>query len=143
MNLEELSTTNGCIVTKNPPSFYYDSGLESEEDMKKPVDISVDHDYFISYLELVYDDIIYYRGDKVERYYCSAHTEIKIHNFDLDFKFILYRNTINNTYYTETDPEIGPQQYPEDTGGDLNYYFLTDLLKLLFFNPPIYEDICY
>ena len=143
MNLEELNTVEGCVVVKNPASFYYDSGLESEEDMKKPVDISVDHACFISYLELLYDDIIYYRGDRVERYYCNAHTEIKIHNFRMDFKFMLYRNTVNNTYYTETDLEIGPQEYPEDTGGTLNYYFLTDLLNLVFFNPPKYEDICY
>ena len=143
MNLEELNTTEGCIVTKNPPSFYYDSGLEPEEDMKKPIDISVDHNCFISYLELLYDGIIHYRGDRVERYYCNAHTEIKIHNFRMDFKFMLYRNIVNNTYYTETDLEIGPQEYPEDTGGTLNYYFLTDLLNLIFFNPPKYEDICY
>jgi len=143
MNLEELNTSEGSIVTKNPPSFYYDSGLESEEDMKKPIDITIDHECFISYLELLYDGIIHYRGDQVESYYCNAHTEIKIHNFRMDFKFILYRNIVNNTYYTETDLEIGPQEYPEDTGGTLNYYFLTDLLKLVFFNPPRYEDICY
>ena len=143
MNLEELNTSEGGIVTKNPPSFYYDSGLESEEDIKKPVDITIDHNCFISYLELLYDGIICYRGDQVESYYCNAHTEIKIHNFRMDFKFMLYRNIANNTYYTETDLEIGPQEYPEDTGGTLNYYFLTDLLKLVFFNPPRYEDICY
>ena len=143
MNLEELSTAEGCIVIKNPPSFYYDSGLETQEDMRKPVDIVIDHDCFVSYLELRYDDVICYRGDQVERYYCNAHTEIKIHNFRMDFKFMLYRNIVNNTYYTETDLEIGPQEYPEDTGGTLNYYFLTDLLKLVFFNPPRYEDICY
>ena len=143
MNLEELSNTAGCIVTKNPPSFYYDSGLESEEDMKKPIDLTIDHVCFISYLELIYDDIIYHRGDRVERYYCNAYTEFKEHNFKMDFKFILYKNTVNNTFYTETDPEIGPQRYPEDTGGTLNYYFLEDLMKMIFFNPPVYEDICY
>ena len=104
MNLEELSNTADCIVTKNPPSFYYDSGLESEEDTKNPVDLTIDHVCFISYLELIYDDIIYHRGDRVERYYCNAYTEIKEHNFKMDFKFILYKNTVNNTFYTETDP---------------------------------------
>ena len=143
MNLQKLSTTDGCIVTKNPPSFYYDSGLETEDDMKKPVDITIDHICFISYLELLYDGIIRYRGDLVERYYCNAYTEFKEHNFKMDFKFMLFRNTLNNTYYTENDPYTGPQQYPEDSEGSLNYYFLTDLLKLIFFNPPVYEDICY
>ena len=31
MNLDDLNTIHNCIVTKNPPSFYYDSGLETEE----------------------------------------------------------------------------------------------------------------
>jgi len=143
MNLEELSTTEGCIITKNPPSFYYDSGLEIEEDTKKPVDLTIDHICFISYLELAYEGEIYHRGDRVDCYHCNAYTEFKEHNFKMDFQFTLYRNIINNTYYTETDPELGPQQYPEDTGGSLNYYFLTDLLRMVFFNPPTYEDICY
>ena len=40
MNLDELNTTTGSIVTKNPPSFYYDSGLETEEDMKRISDLN-------------------------------------------------------------------------------------------------------
>lgn len=143
MNLEDLNSTQGCIVTKNPPSFYYDSGLETEEEMSKPIDITIDHICFISYLELLYTGSFYHRGDAVECYDCNAYTEFKEHNFKMEFKFTLFRNTINNTYYTEDDPEIGPQEYPQDTGGTLNYYFLKDLLKLVFFNPPTYEDICY
>ena len=143
MNLDELNTTTGSIVTKNPPSFYYDSGLETEEDMKKPVDLKIDNSCFFSYLELLYIGNIYHRGQPVECYHCNAHTEVKVYNFKLDFRFILYKNTVNNTYYTETDPEIGPQEYPEDTEGKLNYYFLSDLLKMVFFNAPVYEDICY
>tara|TARA_R110001592_G_scaffold353360_1_gene652121 strand:+ start:1351 stop:1782 length:432 start_codon:yes stop_codon:yes gene_type:complete len=143
MHLDELSTTSGCIVTKNPLSFYFDSGLETEDDMKKPVDLTIDHSCFVSYLEFSYTGNTYYRGESVECYQCNAHTEIKVHNFKIDFMFTLYRNTVNNTYYTETDPELGPQEYPEDTGGSLNYYFLPDLLKMVFFIPPSYEDIYY
>lgn len=140
MNLNDL---HNCIVTKEPPSFYYDSGLETEEDMKKPIQLTIEHDCFISFLEILYDGIVVYRGDNSERYYCNAYTEIKEYNYRTDFKFSFYRNKANNTYYTETDPENGPQKYPEDTGGIRNYYFLQELLPMLFFNCPTYEDIYY
>ena len=133
MNIDDLNTIHNCIVTKTPPSFYYDSGLEPEEDIKKPVNLTIDHECFISYLEILYDGIVVYRGDTSERYYCSAYTEIKEHNYKMDFKFTFYRNITNNTYYTESDPENGPQRYPEDTSGTKNYYFLPELLKNVIF----------
>ena len=143
MNIDDLNTIHNCVVTKTPPSFYYDSGLETEEDIKKPVNLTIDHECFISYLEILYDGIVVYRGDTSERYYCNAYTEFKEYNYRTDFTFTFYRNITNNTYYTESDPENGPQRYPEDTNGTKNYYFLPEMLKMLFFNPPTYEDMYY
>ena len=55
----------------------------------------------------------------------------------------MYRNIVNNTYYVDNDEENIFLQYPVDFGATIDFYFLDDILKLLFFNPPKYEQIYY
>lgn len=141
MNLDSLTSTEDCIVTKNEPSFYYDSGLE--EDLKKPIEITIQHDEFQSVFDCIYDGIIIYRGDTLERYYCKSYIQGTEVPYCLDFKFTMYRNVVNNTYYVDNDEENIFLQYPVDFGATIDFYFLDDILKLLFFNPPRYEQIYY
>ena len=141
MNFDYFSNTDDCIVTKNPPAFYYDSGLE--EDLKQEIEIVIEHDEFQSVFDCVYDGIIIYRGDTLERYYCKSYIQGKEISYCLDFKFIFYRNIANNTYYVDNDEENILLQYPTDFGGTIDYYFLDDILKLLFFNAPRFEHIYY
>lgn len=141
MNLGTFSNTDDCFITKNPPSFYYDSGLE--EDLKQDVEVVIEHDEFQSVFNCIYDGIIIFRGDTLERYYCKSYIQGKENLYCLDFKFIFYRNTINNTYYVDNDEENILLQYPTDFGGTIDYYFLDDILALLFFNPPRFEHIYY
>ena len=141
MNLDNFTNTDICFVTKNPPAFYYDSGLE--EDLKQEIEIVIEHDEFQSVFDCVYDGIIIYRGDTLERYYCKSYIHGKEISYCLDFKFIFYRNIANNTYYVDNDEENILLQYPTDFGGTIDYYFLDDILKLLFFNPPRFEHIYY
>ena len=141
MNLDNFANTDNCFVTKNPPAFYYDSGLE--EDLKQEIEIVIEHDEFQSVFNCIYDGIIIYRGDTLERYYCKSYIQGKELLYCLDFKFIFYRNIVNNTYYVDNDQENILLQYPTDFGGTIDYYFLDDILKLLFFNPPRFEHIYY
>jgi hypothetical protein len=141
MNLDNLTNTEGCIVTKNEPSFYYDSGLEP--DLKKPIEITILHDDFQSVFDCVYDCIIIFRGDTLERYYCKSYIQGRDLTYCLDFKFTMYRNIVNNTYYVDNDEENILLQYPTDFGGTVDYYFIDDILTLLFFNPPRFEQIYY
>ena len=97
MNLDNLTSTEDCIVTKNEPSFYYDSGLE--EDLKKPIEITIQHDEFQSVFDCIYDGIIIYRGDTLERYYCKSYIQGTEVPYCLDFKFTIFTLitfTLNN-----------------------------------------------
>ena len=59
MNLGTFSNTDDCFITKNPPSFYYDSGLE--EDLKQDVEVVIEHDEFQSVFNCIYDGIIIWK----------------------------------------------------------------------------------
>lgn len=141
MNLEQQSGTDGCIVQKNPPSFYYDSGLE--DNIYQDVQVSIDHELFESVCTFRFTGEINHHFDDMEKYQCCAYTVGKDAAYRLDFRFTLYKSKTNNTYYVDNDEVNRFLQYPTDFGGTIDYYFIDNILPLLFFLPPKYEDICY
>ena len=141
MNLEQQSGTEGCIVKKNPPSFYYDSGLE--DNIFQNVEVSIEHELFESVCTMRFVGEVNHHFDDMEKYLCSAYTYGKDYTYRVDFKFTLYKSKTNNTYYVDNDDENRFLRYPTDFGATIDYYFLDNILPLLFFQPPTFEEICY
>lgn len=140
MNLDEVFQIDDFIIEKEPPAFYYDSGLD---DVYQNVKIKLENDTFISVFNCKYEGDVFLRGDSLEKYNCYSFIEIKEHNLRYDFNFCIMKNMVNNTYFVETSEEHTFLQFPMDNEGVLDYYFINDILKILFFNVPSYEDLYY
>jgi hypothetical protein len=141
MNIGDYYSLEDLEVTKEPPSFYYDSGLE--ENIHQLFKIKLENCSFISEFFCRHTGEIVYKGDYLERYDCNSYIEVKKNNLRYDFRFLFLKNMANNTYYIETSPELTFLQFPEDKGGVIDYYYMEDIMKLMFFNPPTFTELYY